>query len=309
MNKKRRVAIFNASIKDQCQKSNFYDEDDSVDVELRRLENELAPAFAAFRDSSTTWVKQSKIEEEVVEVLIMLFGRTQRRFEQHQRYVSAESVPFQFPSGLKAKLDVPRKASPLQMLVSNFRGMIDGIGGLRYQVVKDRSESFVAGDAPVVLYNEYCEGTNGVGALGLLRRGIQIFLPMSPSVSLVAFDPQTYRLRTSKDRSTNISFATESDVRYMNMLQISNALNNVYFSNRDDAACLTELLDDIPETRVEDLDGISDFRSAAGSEIIRMFYSRMLDLRLDLSFLRIKPGGNRIPTSRRLQLERDVRDT
>ena len=305
-NKERKRNIFDASLKDQCQKSNFYDDDDSVDAELRRLENDLAPAFVAFRDRSTTRVKESDIKEAVMEVMIMLYGRTQRRFEQHQRIVDADSLPFHHPSGTKVQLDVSREVSPLEMLALNYRGMIDGIAGLRYQLVKDPSESFLVGDAPVVLYNQYCEGTNGVGVLGLLKRGIQIFLPLSPKLSMVAYDAQTYRLRTSKDRSNNISFATKSDVRSMNILQMSNALNNVYFSKCDVASSLEEVLDAIPETRIEDLDGISDFHEEVGPDMIRMYYSRMVDLGIELSFMRIKPGAARIPISKRIQLLRNV---
>ena len=53
---------------------------------------------------------------------------------------------------------------------------------LALKVLVNRSGTeFITSDAPVVLFNQWCQDIRGMGTTGLACHGLQIFLPLSPT--------------------------------------------------------------------------------------------------------------------------------
>ncbi len=111
-------------------------------------------------------------------------------------------------------------------------------------IMTNRSPGFIMSDNPVVFYNQYAEQhadlQHCLGITGLAARGLQIFLPLSPDVTLTLFDPSVYQLGSQHRRTCR---AGPADVTFLNQMQAVQGLECLYFSaerNSDDS--LDELL-------------------------------------------------------------------
>lgn len=109
-------------------------------------------------------------------------------------------------------------------------------------IATDRTPGFVIGDHPVVTYNQFVEDhpllRRWPTSAGLALKGLQLFMPLSPSVSLAVYDPGTYEYG---GRSA-VCRAGPKDVAFMNQMQAVNALTCIYFDpDRIDDASLASL--------------------------------------------------------------------
>src|SRR5207237_4965802 len=97
-------------------------------------------------------------------------------------------------------------------------------------LVTDRVPGFVISDHPVVLYNQYAEHhadlQHCLGITGLAAKGLQMFLPLSPAVTLAVFDPSTYQYG---GRERIVVRAGPQDVTYLNRLQAIQGVKCIYF--------------------------------------------------------------------------------
>lgn len=89
-----------------------------------------------------------------------------------------------------------------------------------------RGTEFITSDNPVVKYNQFMlwrtEGSN----TGLASKGLQIFFPIWPFLSLVMYDRDVYHF--GKAKSALVHMASAIDVHELNMLQVIAASKNVY---------------------------------------------------------------------------------
>jgi hypothetical protein len=90
-------------------------------------------------------------------------------------------------------------------------------------VVTDRTPGFVIGDHPVVAYNQFAEHhpvlQHYPTLTGLALKGLQLFMPLSPSVMVAIYDPATYEY----GGKSRICRAGPQDVRFLNQMQAVNA--------------------------------------------------------------------------------------
>jgi hypothetical protein len=100
--------------------------------------------------------------------------------------------------------------------------------GLKF-IVNNHVTEFVISDNPVVLYNQFLEQHpkfgNQDGITGLALKGLQIFLPISPRVCALFYDPQVYKIGAADKVSVGLS---KKDVSNLNLLQMMNASKCVY---------------------------------------------------------------------------------
>jgi Protein of unknown function (DUF4238) len=85
-------------------------------------------------------------------------------------------------------------------------------------------------DHPAVICNQFVEYhrrlSHYYGGEGLLAKGIQLIMPVSPRVCIVIYDPQTYACGSSRSR---VVMAGRHDVRGINSLQAANANQCLYY--------------------------------------------------------------------------------
>ena len=100
---------------------------------------------------------------------------------------------------------------------------------------------FITSDHPVILLNQaFVNILRDQSAGGLAMRGVQLFLPLSPDLLLLAFDPVCYRVGQPNRRLVHIT--RKEDVDLINALQILNANQCLYFRDEEDEPLFRNLL-------------------------------------------------------------------
>lgn len=81
----------------------------------------------------------------------------------------------------------------------------------------DTDLPFVISDHPAILFNWYLRDSGDPGYTGMTKNGVQIFLPLSPFVTLVLNDESTYKLGTKGSNHTVL--IERRDIELLNSLQ------------------------------------------------------------------------------------------
>lgn len=96
-------------------------------------------------------------------------------------------------------------------------------------VVAPKGLEFIACDNPVVMRNQFMEWRTLGSNTGMASRGLQIFFPICPFLTLVMYDKGVYHFGATK--STSLHVASSADVMGLNVLQVASASENLYFSS------------------------------------------------------------------------------
>lgn len=104
---------------------------------------------------------------------------------------------------------------------------------LRWKVLRNKTaRPFITSDHPAVMYNQFLEHRRRqVSNTGTVSKGLQIFLPLSPKDLLVLFDRDVYKVGGKKLRVMDVDVTNEDDVDALNLLQVTNADDTLYFSD------------------------------------------------------------------------------
>lgn len=101
---------------------------------------------------------------------------------------------------------------------------------------------FILSDHPTVACNQFVENNQYLsgrnGWTGMAIKGLQMFLPLSPELTLALYDPTTYEYGSPKSR---ICSANKRDVALLNKLQAINAVYSLYFRDSFPDQFLEEL--------------------------------------------------------------------
>ncbi|WP_371130321.1 DUF4238 domain-containing protein [Hydrogenophaga sp.] len=99
-------------------------------------------------------------------------------------------------------------------------------------------------DHPVVHYNWYLKDSNDPGYTGITKRGVQIFLPLSPSVTLALIDKSVYKFGEKGSRCTELH--DKRDVELLNSLQFRSRQDFIVFPLGMDAGYVQRCCTDLP---------------------------------------------------------------
>lgn len=89
-----------------------------------------------------------------------------------------------------------------------------------------RGTEFITSDNPVVMYNQFMLWRTHGSNTGIASKGLQIFFPIWPFLTLVMYDRDVYHLGRAK--SDLVHMASAIDVHELNLLQVVAASENVY---------------------------------------------------------------------------------
>lgn len=155
---------------------------------------------------------------------------------------------------------------------------------LHYVLLKNETnEEFITSDHPVVKYNQFLEKRKAHGGItGFLTKGLQIFLPISPYLCILYYDPFTYKVGKRKDQIIPIS--NEEEIKAINKLQIVNANQILYFSKNVNGLYINELTKEVNRHNEKAL--VNEYKSMNGenSSLIHA-YSPSVKINLSLSFI------------------------
>jgi len=143
-------------------------------------------------------------------------------------------------------MDSEEGAREFQIDLIKNRGweMAEHYFDLKWVLIENETQQpFLSSDHPIARHNSNDFGP--YGNLGLKNRGIQVYFPLSPDLSLGFIDPVEFA-----DVPRNLTLHEDDDgtehVAFQNSLQVRSATRHV-ISNQDDFSLVEEYLDEFPE--------------------------------------------------------------
>jgi hypothetical protein len=243
--------IDGASLKEQAYRDYFYGDDEVIENSFADSEARIAPLLEVGHPERFEQVN----DEDFYQLRLFLHYqrfRTQRAANEVlaaqtamardliQSWAEINKIEGVEPNDFRVAHDGPQYLA-LEQAAESTPMLID----LDVKMLtRDRPPWFVISDHPVVMYNQFVEHHSQLGHLkgigGLATRGLQIFMPVSPSTCLFMYDPGAYRCGSKDKRTCHIS---KPDAERINILQTLNAEACIYFDARLlDAATIETLL-------------------------------------------------------------------
>jgi hypothetical protein len=302
-NLKRSRAIQDVSLRDQCYSYRLYGESDEVENAFAEMEGRTAPVIQKVASTQLppnmgTLDYHNLLSFVTLQMLRTTTARTrvQRSSIAFARRVFDDAPP---PAGF-----LPDEEQSMALSLSTLRHMSGGLDGLRVHVIIAPSGgAFITCDNPAYRYNQYCEGVGWQGLTGVLCRGLQVFLPVSPLVSVLLFDGGVYKV--GRRGVAPSSQATERDLDLLNTIQLLAAADNVYFADWGSVPGIQRLADAVQEERCRNRLRVMEAYEVGNerSSLIHQ-YEEMPDLNLRLSFVSLRRGARRVPLETRVRMLR-----
>ncbi|QXG46564.1 DUF4238 domain-containing protein [Pseudomonas syringae] len=230
----RDKTINNANLKNQCYKDYFYGKNDKVEKALAGIEGAASEIFREIiRNQSAPWPFTKEHMRLVLFVLI-----------QHSRTTYAVDVLNEMTDKFAKKMVATEKSLNLQdfdkikvsitdagaFSVATATSALHLVLDLKCKIlIAKEGAEFITSDNPAILYNQLFEDMDYMSAIGLSCKGLQIFLPISPTILLHYYDSDCYKLGHRKSNTVRITELRDMDS--LNLLQLVNASENVYFSD------------------------------------------------------------------------------
>jgi hypothetical protein len=227
-NLERALAIENASLKDQCYRPRFYGKQNDLEDALGELEGHAAAAIKRMIGSRSAPQPGSEDHGALVMFVALQDARTAAAMTRTQLALNSMA-----DAAFEGKPPPDYQTSEEQALMfslGSLRLRIEALSDLRiHAILAPEGHAFITSDHPVARYNQYCYGVKGVGVLGAACRGLQVFLPLAPTVSALLFDMGVYKV--GRRGTAHASVATPADVLVLNQLAYLAAQENLYFAN------------------------------------------------------------------------------
>jgi Protein of unknown function (DUF4238) len=314
---RNRLNIFNltndklipdASLRDQCYKRKFHGKTDQLENKLADLENVLAPAFAKIRDGDFPRVQTQAHSLLITFVALQLLRTSVAATRMNIGVDKLTRKAFDGDPRLEG-IDLEQVEvgyeNPVFLSLATLEAMIFALDDLQLHfLLATGQQRFITSDNPVFKYNQYCEGINDVGITGGTSQGLQLFIPVSPTLLMILYDPSVYKSREKNAELTRT--ISNADVDALNQLQVVGAEQNLYFTDWNDADYVRRVSGKAKSFRSPDPVQVNEFFEVGNekaSSLIQLF-ERTPNLKLDLSFITIKRRAKRIPTIKRAHSHR-----
>ncbi|EKN69271.1 hypothetical protein BABA_10426 [Neobacillus bataviensis LMG 21833] len=228
--------IPNASIKDMCQKHNFYGSDKKVEDFLNvEIEAKASPIIKNILDTN----KFPNDLEEYMQLLMFLLvsearnlkmaESTNNMFDFIAKTMLKEHPDFKEMDLDSFKMEVKEPANhSIKFALESTPYVLDLERILL--VEQTGARRFITSDNPLVRYDSFYLSKRYLGGFGYMTRGLQLFFPISPNKCILLYDSKAYDIPEVKNGILTLRKAR--DVDQLNELFYLNAYNNVFFNQK-----------------------------------------------------------------------------
>jgi hypothetical protein len=299
-NLNRAECILDVSLRDQCYAHRLYGSDEIEDA-LAGIEGAVAGLFRRMREEQK--LPGSGTAERGAVMLFIGFQLARTLAAQANAVKSSKLMADVAFDGAPPADFALSAGEAMRLMLSVGPVMGATIRDLAVTLIRaERGAAFVTSDDPVFRYNSYCEGITDFGVLGTKCRGLQLFMPIGPSVLLYMFDPGVYKLLR---KGAQPAVATKADVEELNRLQLVGAHENVYFHDRALASWLHAAAAAVPQFREQRRPRITRAVDSKDehSELLHQYWP-MPALDLHLSFVSVRAKARQVPLFARARQKR-----
>ncbi|MDJ0696874.1 MAG: DUF4238 domain-containing protein [Mastigocoleus sp. MO_167.B18] len=289
---------YNQPIKNAFSENYFYDKDNQTeDFLANQIETPASRIIDKIINGNFDLVNKEKLI--LQHFILSLFYRTPEASERASLFVNShlESVVRQL---LSLNGFDPEMASAgsfnfhpdhLASLLA-FQGVIDAVllEDLKYHIIKNETQlEFYISDHPVFIYNWLYRDLEHPEVTSIAATGLQVFLPLSPKITLCLYDPKVYKYGQSSRLVTCID--NNNDIEILNSFQIINSDSFIGFYSKQSETCLKRLYERYKNVRLHqyESDILSTNKEAKGKiKSTHSSFTKQAKLRKKPSFIKIK---------------------
>lgn len=231
-----------ASIAGQSQKPYYYGEDGKIENLLMQIETPASRVFN--RICETVALVKKPIDDyfRILHFTINLYFRNPIQSEILLVSDKGFNNHFEkYKSNPEIKKHLDNKLTTAQSILFSLtqsprisRMCLD----LSSKLIVNKTEiPFITSDNPVIKYNMFSDQFKNISA-GFTSHGLQIFLPLTPSLILMFYDPKAYLI----NEGDSILINDIIEVEQLNILQVLNCHNCLYFNQNTSDLYIQSLL-------------------------------------------------------------------
>jgi hypothetical protein len=229
----RARAIQNAAVKSQCARDYFYGKgENSAEGLLAKLEEQYARIVLHLSGGANL----STTEEDWLRLFIAVQLRRTEAAINQMRDLTSSMKDKVYARDPEQRADDNRTDSQLMVVSLKIALELKKYGDdLKLVIFANKTGlDFVTCDHPVFFTNRYHIQRLHQHNFGMVSSGAIISMPLSPRLSLMAYDTNVYTLPNATGNSC-LDLARKADVCALNQTQYLSADKNIYFRSWDDA--------------------------------------------------------------------------
>lgn len=222
---------YNQRIQEVCSGNYTYDKDNSVEQFLS--EHIEGPVAAELEKLANPSLRVSSVpSSSLLKFVLVQLARTRQAYRGNIDFINgmmqtvfteiARLNGWDSSSASRLRLEPSEPRTVLAYMsvyaASQYRLLADLAVSV---IVNETTEEFIVSDHPVLQHNWYLRNSVEPLANSITVRGIQFFLPISPSITCCLYDPSIYAYRSRSQ--SGVIVASLEDVRILNSFQALNA--------------------------------------------------------------------------------------
>lgn len=252
VNLKSKKIIILGGLKEQCYKNYFYGKDLEIENLLSEMEAISSKVLLKIKNKKTIPKINSKNYTILLYFMAIQISRT---------LASSRGWKEMFSNLNKSvgEVIVQLKDDPVLLSMSMSSNTFPLYSDMGFKLIINKTdEEFILSDNPVVEYNQLFEDRYFASNTGVQSKGLQLFLPISEEVMLLAYDKWAYKV--GNKNSDNIVVIKKSDIVNINLIQLINAEKNIYFTNSLSKKSLDNYLEKLKTYKRKSLNTIKNIK-------------------------------------------------
>lgn len=233
----RGLLVPEATISGQCHRKWFYGRDTSLESALKDLEGDAATLFRRMINEDFVPTSKDAIFASLINFVAIQRGRTQTAKDEVDEHTDKMAKQF-----LRHRPDLP-DLDKFRITVNDSVIMSLHTSLMMRPVLWDltpilleakNGSVFLTSDSPIIVFNTFFNDFEMPLTLGWASRGVQIYVPISPTRALMLYDSIPYLIKPARVHPIPVF---PRDVEMLNSLVYLNAGENLYW--RDEASDAT----------------------------------------------------------------------
>lgn len=227
--------IVDAGLKNQCYRDYMYGKDPSLEKGLSIIEGAVSGMLKKVISESSLDGLTPHDRESFLFYLMIQHARTAYSVDTHDE--QTDRLMKYLLQGEVKKLNISQESldaikitqvDSARYVVSTAAAHYPLLIDLEWRLINSvDGQEFLTSDNPAVFYNQFLSSRRYMSNTGVATKGLQIFLPLSPSLLLMLYDADVYGVGDRREK--DIFVKNSNDVAQINNLQFISASENVYF--------------------------------------------------------------------------------
>ncbi len=243
-NNEKQIGLFNinnefffptATLKHQGSKDFFYGADGIIEDGLSSIEGKLAQTLKIV-------IEERKIPKPFSKEhinLLTFVGLTDLRnpvslqnMKDLSKGIEARAKELDPDFDVASQFPEMKHEEVVLMALSQVSEIIKIMADLDYKLLVNRTTiPFITSDFPIAKYNQYLEHRKWeFGKCGYGNTGLQIIIPLNEELAIILYDSDVYNIGGKNKEYLGI--IRDADVNQLNMLQLLNCFEHVYFNEK-----------------------------------------------------------------------------